>query len=158
MNLDQWPLVNSHSICRPFEAVLSIAHTHTHLFSSFICMYLQYLSRSRVTHTHTHIYIERERERERERQTERETDRERDRQRERYYAFRVMSVWWPSIELPSWCPMFKLSLCNSFEDRVSLHFIYRYLIFKWVAENCQTIWQGSRLAMNAWRHIPFHHQ
>ena len=28
-----------------------------------------------------------------------------------------MSLWWPLLELLSWCPIFKSCLCNSFEDR-----------------------------------------
>ena len=36
--------------------------------------------------------------------------------------------------LQSWCPIFKSSDCNSFEDRAPVDGIYGCLIFKWVAE------------------------
>ena len=35
-----------------------------------------------------------------------------------------MSPWWPSLGLLSWCPVFKSSHCNSFEDRAYVDGIY----------------------------------
>ena len=49
---------------------------------------------------------------------------------------------WRSVHvLQSWCPVFKSSLCNSFEDRASVDLIYGCPIFKVVSET----WQGTRI-------------
>ena len=45
-----------------------------------------------------------------------------------------MSPWWPLLEILSWYPVMKSSLCNSFEDRAPVDFIYGCPIFKWVAK------------------------
>ena len=36
-----------------------------------------------------------------------------------------MSPWWPLQGLLSWCPIFKSSYCNSFEDKTFVNEIYR---------------------------------
>ena len=40
-----------------------------------------------------------------------------------------MSLWWPSLELPSWC----IKSLYSFEGEAPIDFIYGCPIFKWVA-------------------------
>ena len=52
-----------------------------------------------------------------------------------------MPPWWPLLELPSWCPSFEASQCNSFQDRAPVDFIYGCPIFEWVAET----WQHDRV-------------
>ena len=42
--------------------------------------------------------------------------------------------WQPLLEQLSWYPVMLSSLCNSFEDRAPIDFIYGCPIFKWVAE------------------------
>ena len=46
-----------------------------------------------------------------------------------------MSHWWPLLGPLSWCPIFKWSHYNSFEDWAPVDSIYVCPIFKWVAEN-----------------------
>ena len=43
-------------------------------------------------------------------------------------------VWLPLLGLLSWCPIFKSSHYNSFEDRAPVDFIYWCPIYKWAAE------------------------
>ena len=45
-----------------------------------------------------------------------------------------MSSWWPLMGLISWCPIFKTSHSNPFDDRTPVDFIYGCSIFKWVTE------------------------
>ena len=45
-----------------------------------------------------------------------------------------MSPQWPLLVPLSWCPTFKSSHCNSFEDGAPVDFIYGYPIFKCIAK------------------------
>ena len=58
---------------------------------------------------------------------------------QKWYQQRGMSLWWSLLELLPWCPVFKSSYCNSFEDRSLVDFIYGWPIFKWIAET----WRDS---------------
>ena len=52
-----------------------------------------------------------------------------------------MSPWWPLLELLSWCPIFKWSLCKSSKDGAPIDEIYGCHIFEWVAET----WLNDRV-------------
>ena len=69
----------------------------------------------------------------------------------------VMSPLRPLLGPQSWCPTFKSSHSNSFEDRAPVDEIYGCPIFEWVAQ----VWsqgKGARImvpAMDEGRHTPF---
>ena len=59
-----------------------------------------------------------------------------------------ISLWQSSLELLSWCPIFKSSHCNSSEDREPVDFIYGCQILKWIAET----WLYDREPGQYWWH------
>ena len=68
------------------------------------------------------------------------------------------SPWWPLFGLLSWCPVnvFKITHCNSFEDRAPVDFIYGCPNLQMSCRDL-TIWQGTRIiapAMAARQHAP----
>ena len=60
-----------------------------------------------------------------------------------------MAPWRPLSGLLFWCPIFKWSHCNSFEDGPPVDFIYGWPIVKWVAEIWLVTWQGTRIIIRS---------
>ena len=55
-------------------------------------------------------------------------------------------TWWSFLRLSSWHLISKSSHINSQEDQVHVHEIYRYSIFRWVAETWKW-WEDTRIVV-----------
>ena len=75
-----------------------------------------------------------------------------------YSCNKSMLPWQLLLRPLSWCPIFKSSHCNSFEDRAPVDFIYGCPIFKWVSEPYLMTYSHGLTWIPAWINKCIHHK